>query len=62
VPPERAVVLSKAAAARSTGAAERARSALVELEREAETITFALVAARARVSRQFLYSQPRPAR
>jgi hypothetical protein len=58
VPPERAVVLSKAAAARSTGAAERARSALVELEREAETITFALVAARARVSRQFLYSHP----
>jgi Family of unknown function (DUF6262) len=39
------------------GAAERARSALAELERAGETITFAVVAARARVSRQFLYSQ-----
>ena len=56
--PERAVVLSKAAAARSTGAAQRAHSALVELEREGATITFASVAARARVSRQFLYSHP----
>jgi Family of unknown function (DUF6262) len=56
--PERAVALSKAAAARSTGAAERARSALVELEREGKTITFALVAGRARVSRQFFYSHP----
>jgi len=55
---ERAVVLSKAAAARSTGAAERARSALVELEREGATITFAVVAAQASVSRQFLYSHP----
>ena len=45
--PERAVVLSKAAAARSTGAAQRARSVLVELEREGEPITFALVAVRA---------------
>jgi hypothetical protein len=58
VTPERAVVLSNAAAARSTGAAERARRALVELERAGEAITFALVAARARVSRQFLYSHP----
>jgi hypothetical protein len=49
---------TKAAAARSTGAAERARGALAELEREGATITFALVAARARVSRQFLYSHP----
>lgn len=55
--PERAVVLSKAAAARSAGAGERARSVLVELEREGEPITFALVAVRARVSRQFLYSR-----
>ena len=55
---ERAVVLSKAAAARSTGAAVRARSALIELEREGATITFAIVAAQARVSRQFLYSHP----
>ena len=54
----RAVVLSKAAAARSTGAAVRARSALIELEREGATITFAIVAAQARVSRQFLYSHP----
>jgi Family of unknown function (DUF6262) len=58
VTPERAIVLSKAAAARSTGAAERARSALIELERADAPITFALVAARARVSRQFLYSHP----
>jgi hypothetical protein len=58
VTPERAIVLSKAAAARSTGAAARARSALAELEREGATITFALVAARAQVSRQFLYSHP----
>jgi len=55
---KRAIVLSQAAAARSTGAAERARGALVELEREGERITFALVAARAGVSRQFLYSHP----
>jgi len=58
VTPERAIVLRTAAAARSTGAAERARSALVELERAGATITFALVAAQARVSRQFLYSHP----
>jgi hypothetical protein len=58
VTPERAIVLREAAAARSTGAAERARGALVELERGGEMITFAVVAARARVSRQFLYSHP----
>ena len=55
---ERAIVLRKTAAARSLGAAERARRALVELDRRGETITFAVVAARARVSRQFLYSHP----
>jgi hypothetical protein len=55
---ERAIVLRKAAAARSTGAAERARSALAEVERAGETITFAVVAVRARVGRQFLYIQP----
>lgn len=55
---ERAIVLREVAAARSVGAAERARRALVELDRQGETITFAVVAARARVSRQFLYSHP----
>jgi cell division septum initiation protein DivIVA len=55
---ERATVLRTAEAARSTGAAQRARSALVELEREGATITFAIVAEQARVSRQFLYSHP----
>jgi hypothetical protein len=55
---ERANGLREAAAARSTGAAERARRALVELDRRGATITFAVVAARAGVSRQFLYSQP----
>ncbi len=34
--PERAIVLREAAAARSTGAAERVRGALVELERGGE--------------------------
>ena len=52
----RVIVLREAAAARSVGAAERARRALVELGRRGETITFAVVAARASVSRQFLYS------
>jgi len=55
---ERANVLRKAAAARSGGAADRARRALVELDRRGEMITFAVVAARASVSRQFLYSHP----
>jgi len=50
--------LREAAAARSTGAAERARRALVKLDRRGETITFVEVAARASVSRQFLYSHP----
>ena len=54
----RATVLREAAAARSLGAAERARRALVDLDRQGETITFVGVAARASVSRQFLYSQP----
>jgi hypothetical protein len=55
---ERAIVLREATAARSIGAAERARGALVELARDGEPITFAVVAARASVSRQFLYSHP----
>jgi site-specific recombinase XerD len=56
--PKRAIALREAAAARSTGAAERARRALIELAREGGMITFALVATRARVSRQFLNSHP----
>jgi len=55
---ERGIVLRAAAAARSAGAAERARRALVELDRRGETITFVRVAAHANVSRQFLYSHP----
>jgi len=55
---ERAIVLREATAARSAGAAERARRALVELDRRGETITFVRVAAHANVSRQFLYSHP----
>jgi hypothetical protein len=55
---QRANALRETAAARSLDAAERARRALVELDRRGATITFAIVAARASVSRQFLYSQP----
>jgi Family of unknown function (DUF6262) len=50
--------LRAAAAARTLGAAERARRALVELHKRGETITFAGVAVRANVSRQFLYTHP----
>ena len=50
--------LRAAAAARTLGATERARRALVELHKRAETITFAAVAVRANVSRQFLYTHP----
>jgi hypothetical protein len=48
--------LRAAAAARSAAAAERARRALVDLHRRCEPITFAGIAARANVSRQFLYT------
>jgi hypothetical protein len=48
--------LRAAAAARSVSAAERARRALVDLHKRGETITFAGIAARASVSRQFLYT------
>jgi hypothetical protein len=50
--------LRAAAAARTQSARERARRALVELHERGETISFAAVAARANVSRQFLYTQP----
>jgi hypothetical protein len=50
--------LRAAAAARTLSATERARRALVELHERGETITFAAVAARAKVSRQFLYTHP----
>ncbi len=53
---ERRSALREAAAARSMDAAERARRALVDLHRRGETITFAGIATRANVSRQFLYS------
>jgi hypothetical protein len=48
--------LHHAAAARSLEAEQRARRALVDLHRRGELISFAAVAARASVSRQFLYS------
>jgi uncharacterized protein DUF6262 len=50
--------LRKAAVARSVSAAERARGALVDLHGRGETVSFASVAARANVSRQFLYTHP----
>jgi hypothetical protein len=53
---ERGNGLRAAAATRSARTAERARGALVELDKRGEAITFAGVAARANVSRQFLYS------
>lgn len=48
--------LQAAAAARSADAAVRARRALIELHDGSETISFVSVAARAKVSRQFLYA------
>lgn len=55
---EPATALSAAAASRSVSATERARRALLELDRRGETITFVRVAEHAGVSRQFLYSNP----
>src|SRR4051812_5288068 len=49
--------LADAAAQRASDAEARARFALAELERAGEHITFAAVARRANVSRQFLYSR-----
>jgi hypothetical protein len=48
--------LADAAAQRASEAEARARHALAELDRAGEQITFAAVARRARVSRQFLYN------
>ncbi len=48
--------LADAAAKRSLDAEHRVHSALRELDREGATATFAAVAARARVSRAFLYA------
>jgi hypothetical protein len=48
--------LRAAAAARTQSARERTRRALVELHKRGEEITFAGVAVRADVSRQFLYT------
>jgi hypothetical protein len=50
--------LADAAAQRASDAEARARRALAELDRAGERITFAAVARRAQVSRQFLYSHP----
>jgi hypothetical protein len=47
--------LAQAAAHRTLDAEGRVRRALVELDRQGIDITFVAVAARARVSRQFLY-------
>jgi hypothetical protein len=49
--------LADAAAQRANDAQTRARRALAELDSADEKITFAAVARRARVSRQFLYSR-----
>jgi uncharacterized protein DUF6262 len=48
--------LAHAAARRASDAEARARRALAELDRADEQITFAAVARRAHVSRQFLYN------
>ena len=53
---ERASALAAAAATRSLEAERRAREALAVLAERGESITFKAVAARANVSRQFLYS------
>ena len=50
--------LTHAAAARHRRAVERAERALRDLEAEGAQITFQAVALRARVSRQWLYTQP----
>jgi hypothetical protein len=47
--------LTAAAARRTVDAEQRVRTALLELDREGAAVTFASVAARARVSRAFLY-------
>jgi len=47
--------LADAAARRTVDAEQRVRKALRELDREGGNVTFASVAARARVSRAFLY-------
>jgi hypothetical protein len=47
--------LANAAARRTLDAEQRVRKALLELDREGATVTFAAVAGRARVSRAFLY-------
>lgn len=53
---KRISALRAAAATRSLDADQRARRALAELDGQGEAITFKAVAARANVSRQFLYS------
>ncbi|MDQ6777075.1 MAG: DUF6262 family protein, partial [Actinomycetota bacterium] len=47
--------LANAAARRTLDAEQRVRKALLELDREGATVTFAAVASRAGVSRVFLY-------
>jgi hypothetical protein len=47
--------LADAAARRTLDTEQRVRKALLELDREGATVTFAAVAGRARVSRAFLY-------
>lgn len=53
---ERVGALRSAAATRSLDAEQRARKALAALDEHGQLITFKAVAARANVSRQFLYS------
>jgi len=54
--PQAPAPLAQAAKHRTIEAEQRARSALIELDRAGTAITFAAVARHAHVSRQFLYS------
>jgi hypothetical protein len=55
---DRSDVLARAARSKREAARERAAGAIRQLERERQPITFKAVAARAHVSRQWLYTQP----
>jgi len=50
--------LQRAAVARHEAAVDRARQAIEELDRDGSAISFAAVAAAARVSRSWLYTEP----
>jgi hypothetical protein len=58
MPPDHPGPLAAAAIRRRDEARDRARTALRDLDRRGETISFQAVARRAGVSRQWLYTQP----